>query len=214
MEKIAVAGVLQQLLPQFAARLQRPEEVAVVIRTRHGFGNVPFRIIDNVRKRLLEEVVETDSQHEEVQPFFENPVDFLLPLFEIPMLRLEAVKAAVGEIAQAAVVESRRFGDVEIRDIDVRKRWNDVAVPEVMATGAAFEEIIDGVEQGAAAATREKQEMAAVLIGGFDDIVVRACAQGEIADRPVDDLLMDEMVRRIGTDDDKIIVGRRFRDDI
>ena len=56
--------------------------------------------------------------------------------------------------------------------------------------------------------------MAAVLKGGFDDIVVRACAQGEIADRPVDDLLMDEMVRRIGTDDDKIIVGRRFRDDI
>jgi predicted PhzF superfamily epimerase YddE/YHI9 len=32
--------------------------------------------------------------------------------------------------------------------------------------------------------------------------------------RPVDDLLMDEMVRRIGTDDDKIIVGRRFCDDI
>ena len=83
-----------------------------------------------------------------------------------------------------------------------------------MATGAAFEEIIDGVEQGAAAAACEKQEMAAVLKGGFDDIVVRAGAQGEIADRPVDDLLMDEMVRRIGTDDDKIIVGRRFRDDI
>ena len=32
--------------------------------------------------------------------------------------------------------------------------------------------------------------------------------------RAVDDLLMDEMVRRIGTDDNEITVSRSLRDDI
>ena len=47
------------------------------------------RIGYRIRKSALPDIVHTDSQHEEIQPFLDHPVNFLLPVLKRPMFSLK-----------------------------------------------------------------------------------------------------------------------------
>ena len=112
----AFARIRKHLLPQFPAILQRPEEGAVVVpaveplRLRRRLGRVWIRA--DVGERLLEEVVLADAEHERVETVLHAPVDLALPVLKAPVLRLEARKPAMREVADCTVFEARLLADV------------------------------------------------------------------------------------------------------
>ena len=154
MDQLALGGIAQYVAAQLAAVFERPGRRAVVERPWLGLGkrSVRGRIGHDIGECLLENVVHADTEHEEVQPLLEHPVDLALPLPGPPVLGLKAAEAAVGEVAESAVVEMRRFAHVEPRHRNRLPRGNHVPVPKIAASGLPLEEVIDGVERRPAVA--------------------------------------------------------------
>ena len=65
------------------------------------------------------------------------------------MLRLEAREATMGEIADAAIFETRLFVDVEAGEVDGILLRHNVAVPEPVASTAPFEEVVETIPDAA-----------------------------------------------------------------
>ncbi len=152
----AVERVLLEVAAQFAAVLQTPEERAVVVcltGSREGLGGI--WIGARLGESPLEEVVLPDAEHEHVQPPLQHPVDFLLPVFEAPVLRLETCEAAMREIAKAAILEVRLLLHVESGEVERALLRHHVAVPEPPAPAAPLQEVVDAVVNAPHIRTRD-----------------------------------------------------------
>ena len=90
----------------------------------------------------MEEVIQADAQHEQIEAFFEHPVDFAFPFLEVPVFGLEAGPAAVGEVAQAAVFEAWAFRDLEAGQVNGVLARDDVAVPEIAQSARSSKEVV------------------------------------------------------------------------
>ena len=115
MHQIAFPCIGKDFLSELAAIFQRTELRPVVIRAGMlpHTSSVRLRVGDNLGKRLLEQVVDSDPEHEKVQAFFQKPVDLSPPVFEVPELRLKTFQPPVREVADAAILKTRAFRKIE-----------------------------------------------------------------------------------------------------
>ena len=100
----------------------------------------------------MEQVIHTDAEHKGIQSGLDQPVNFLLPLVKIPMLRLESGQTPVGKIADRPVFKAGLFDDVQILNVNGIPVGDHIAVPEIVAACLPFKEIINGIQGGAATA--------------------------------------------------------------
>ena len=213
--QVTLKSVRQNLFAQLAAELERPEKRPIVVpahRFRKGFRGV--RVVHDVGERFLENVVHPDAEHEDVEALFHEPVDFLLPVVKGPVLRLEPVEAPVSEVALAAVLEPGGFQHVEARNVDRLPLRNHVTVPEPVAAGAVFEEGVNGVKRGTAAAAGQYQVRAPAVLDREDPVIIRGGPHDEVGDGLPLDQLTDERVHRVGTDDQVRVGIVRFARDL
>ena len=204
MEEIALSGIGENLFTEFSAVFQRPEKIAVVIRARFGFRYLVSGIVYEFRERFLEQIVEPDPQHEQIEAFLENPVDFPFPLVKIPVFRLETVQAPVREITQTPVFETGAFEDVDFLNADCLLRGDDITVPEITAVRFGFKKVINSIEKCAGAPARDEKQAPAVVLSGDQLVIVRIGPYFKLRNDFFDDLAVREGVDRIGTHYDKV----------
>ncbi len=130
------------------------------------------------------------------------------------MLGLETAQAPVGEVTQAPVIEMRLLTDVKPRHRDRIARRNDIPVPEVAAAGLALEEVVDGIERGAAVAAGQKEQVALPVAGRHDAVGIAPGAEVQRFDKAPLDRIAREAVHAVGTDDHERNAGLRLADDL
>jgi hypothetical protein len=69
----------------------------------------------------------------------------------------------VSKISRCAVGKARAFLDVKSRNVNGIGFWNNVAVPEVVASASSLKEIVDGVDGRSSVATRKEKNISSVI---------------------------------------------------
>ena len=141
-------GVCKNFLPEFAPIFQTPEQRAVIVSTGGVFCGflIPFRVGNHIRECTLEQVIDPDPEHKEVKAFFQTPVQFFLPVRQVPLFCLKTGQAAVGEIAETAVLEVRSFQYINAGKRKCFRLWDAVAIPEIGAVAEPFKVIVNSVQ--------------------------------------------------------------------
>ena len=198
------SGVFHDLFPKLSAIFKRPEvgsvvKALLVVNVAKAVG-----VGDDIGKRLLPNVVHADAQHEEIQPLFEHPVDLFLPIFIRPMLRLKAVKSAVGKIAQTAVFKVRLFGNIDVFERNVGAFRYYIAVPKIMTADEALEIIVHRIDRRAPSAACGDEDPSFALLIRIQAVIVGPVTDAERRKIPRKHFLRRKIVHAVRADDDKI----------
>ena len=201
--EVTFERVFEYLPSQLAAVFERPEQRPVV-KPVSGFGQrlCRIRIADKVREGFLEQVVKSDPEHEHIQPLFKYPVDFLLPVVKTPVLGLEAVQTAMREIAQSAVLEAGRFGDVDIVERQCAGTRNPIAVPEITAAAEQLEVAVYCIYCRARPTAGQNQHLMILPLRGNYRIVVGIVPDIEAIDYPLKIELCGQVIDRVASEND------------
>ena len=126
----------------------------------------------------MEKVVHTDSEHKDIKTLFKHPVKLGLPLLKAPLLGLKTVKTSVGKVAETAIIETGRLGQVDALGLKLAFLY-PVTVPEPTATEIIFEIAINGVDCSSSAAACEDEKLFAVGFYASDTVIVGTVAYTE-----------------------------------
>ena len=108
----------------------------------------------------------------------------------------------------------RLLSDVKPRHRDRIARRNDIPVPEVAAAGLTLEEVVDGIERGAAVAAGQKEQVALSVAGRDDAVGIAPGSEVQRFDKAPLNGIAREAVHAVGADDHKRDTGLRLADDL
>ena len=193
-DQSARPGIIIHFPQHFGAVFRFPEHRPVEMAVPPPFRRLLAepRIRDHIRKRFLEQIFDPGPDRKQVQPFFHDPVDFLFPVRQIPVFRLETVQSAMGEITDPPILESRLFMHIQSIQRDVFLLGNAVAVPEIPAIADPFEKVINRVEISSCISAKNQHSALFPRPERMQPVIVRAVPERQIGQAAVQHQLMDE----------------------
>ena len=182
MPKVALKGVFENSLSQFATVFKRPEKgTLVVTRSCSGELFVSFGIGNDIGESLLEDVIHTDTEHNEIEALLQYPIELDRPILKAPMLCLKTVQTAVRKVPNASVIKARRLGKVDAGQRKLTLR-DTVSVPEVTASAEKFKVTIYGVYRSAGTTARKEKEGLSVELCRSDAVIISSVANAKAID--------------------------------
>ena len=186
--------------------MQRPEKRSVVIAVAcFGKRALGIGVGNEFGERLLKQVLCADAKHYHVQSALHDPVDLTFPILEAPVLRLEAVQAPMGKVAQSSQLEIRLCADAQVFHGDAVHLRDDISIPEIPASCLEIEEIVHGVQGAAPSAPGQKENGSTLPLNAEDRVAVASRGEPPFREPALEKRIAGKGVHIIRADHNEVL---------